>query len=155
MKELVPLAKTYNQLLDDMRSGRISHVIALGGVTPRNDPEDATALGMLGTLVVIASHEGALTDAAHVVLPATSWAEHTGTYVNKKGLHQIAERALFPQGASKPAWELTRMLATALGLEASWSKLKDIRGHLLGGGGGAASTRDVSTATTAAGTGGL
>ena len=29
--------------------------IALGGVTPRNDPEDATALGMLGTLVVIAS----------------------------------------------------------------------------------------------------
>ena len=47
------------------------------------------------------------------------------------------------------------MLATALGLEASWSKLKDIRGHLLGGGGGAASTRDVSTATTAAGTGGL
>ncbi len=159
VKELVPLAKTYNQLLDDMRSGRISHVIALGGITPRNDPEDATALGLLGTLVVIASHEGALTDAAHVVLPATSWAEHAGTYVNRQGLHQVAERALFPQGASKPAWELTRTLATALGLEASWSRLKDIRGHLLGGagaaGGGAASTRDVSTATTAAGTGGL
>jgi NADH-quinone oxidoreductase subunit G len=103
---------------------------------------------------VIASHEGALTDAAHVVLPATSWAEHNGTYVNKKGLHQAAEKALFPQGASKPAWELTKMLATALGLEVGFSRLKDIRASL-GGAAAPAPARDVSTATTAAGTGGL
>ena len=115
-----------------MRSSRISHVIALGGVTPRNDPEDATALGMLGTLVVIAAHDGALTDAAHVVLPATSWAEHTGTYVNRQNIRQVAEKGLIPQGASKPAWELVRQLAVALGVEVGWSKLKDIRGMLVG-----------------------
>jgi NADH-quinone oxidoreductase subunit G len=130
VKELAPTAKTYAQLLDDMRLGRVSHVIALGGVAPRNDPEDATALGMLGTLVVIAAHEGALTDAAHIVLPATSWAEHNGTYVNRAGHHQVAERALFPQGASKPGWELGRMLAVALGLDARWTKLKDVRANL-------------------------
>jgi NADH dehydrogenase/NADH:ubiquinone oxidoreductase subunit G len=142
VKELVPGAKNYAQLLDDMRSGRVSHVIALGGVTPRNDPEDATALGMLGTLVVIASHEGALTDAAHVVLPATSWAEHTGTYVNRQGIRQIADRGLFPLGASKPGWELTKLLAAALGLEMPWSKLKDIRGSLVGS--AAPSSRDLT-----------
>lgn len=134
VRALAPTAKTYAQLLDDVRSGRVSHVIALGGVTPRSEPEDATALGMLGTLVVLAAHEGALTAAAHVVLPATSWAEHNGTYVNRRGHRQVAERALFAQGASKPAWELARMLALALGLDASWTKLKDIRASLANGG---------------------
>ena len=150
MKELAPNARTYLQLLEDMRSGRISHVIALGGVTPRNDPEDATALGMLGTLVVIASHEGALTDAAHVVLPATSWAEHTGTYANRQSLRQVADRALIPQGASRPAWELTKLLATALGLEVPFTRLKDIRAGLLGSSTAAPSTRDVAAITTGA-----
>ncbi len=138
-------SRTYAQLLDDVRSGRISHVISLGGIAPRNDPEDATALGMLGTLVVIAAHEGALADAAHVVLPATSWAEHSGTYVNRQGIRQMADRAIFAQGASKPAWELVKLLATALGLAPSWSKLKDIRGMLVGA---AASTRDMAPAAS-------
>ena len=146
--DLAPGAKTFTQLLDDMRANRISHVIALGGITPRNDPEDATALGMLGTLVVIASHEGALTDAAHVVLPATSWAEHTGTYVNRQGFRQVAEKALLPQGASKPAWELVRLLAVALGLEVGWSKLKDIRSQLTGVVPSTPSTRDLTTPVT-------
>lgn len=144
-------AKTYAQLLDDVRAGRISHVVALGGIAPRNEPEDATALGMLGTLVVVAAHEGAITDAAHVVLPATSWAEHSGTYVNRQGIRQISDRAIFAQGASKPAWELVKLLANALGLEPTWSKIKDIRGELVGA---SASTRDVAgtSATTSSGT---
>jgi NADH-quinone oxidoreductase subunit G len=86
---------------------------------------------MLGTLVVIASHEGTLTDAAHVVLPATSWAEHNGTYVNRQGFHQASDKGLFPQGDSKPAWELARQLGSALGLEVSWAKLKDVRSQLV------------------------
>jgi len=150
VKELVPNARSYVQLLEDMRSGRISHVIALGGVAPRNEPEDATALGMLGTLVVIASHEGALTDAAHIVLPATSWAEHDGTYVNRQGFRQVGGRAILPQGASKPAWELTKLLAAALGLDVPFTRLKDIRAGLVGSGTPAAASRDVAAVTTGA-----
>jgi NADH-quinone oxidoreductase subunit G len=136
--------KSYSQLLDDVRTSRVSHVIALGGVTPRNEPEDATALGMVGTLVVIAAHEGALTDAAHVVLPATSWAEQSGTYVNRQGRHQMTERALFAQGSSKPAWELVRALGAALGLELEWSKLKQIRAALIGAPASASSPTEPS-----------
>jgi NADH dehydrogenase/NADH:ubiquinone oxidoreductase subunit G len=130
VKELVPNAKPFASLVEDVRSGRAAHVIALGGPTPRTDPEDATALGMIGALVVIASHEGALTDAAHVVLPATSWAEHAGTYVNKNGVRQVADKGLEPQGGSLPAWEHVRKLALALGLEPGWTKLKDLRALL-------------------------
>ncbi len=149
VKELAPTAKSYLQLLEDLRSGRISHVIALGGIAARSEPEDATALGMLGTLIVIAAHEGALTDAAHVVLPATSWAEHTGTYVNRQGIRQVADKSLLPQGGSRPAWELTRLLAISLGLDGSalpWSKVKDIRALLVGSSAG--STRDVTVVAT-------
>lgn len=123
-------AKTFANLLDEIRKGSIAHVVALGGITPKNDPEDATALGMLSTLVVVATHEGALTEAAHVVLPATSWAEHSGTYVNKQGYRQIAEKGLEPLGASRPAWEHARLLAKALRVEPTWTKLKDIRTSL-------------------------
>jgi NADH-quinone oxidoreductase subunit G len=127
---LVPGLRPFPQLIDDIRAGRVTHVIALGGVTPRNDPEDATALGMVSTLVVVAAHEGALTEAAHIALPATSWAEHKGTYVNRQGLRQLGEKAIEPQGASRPAWEQLRALAVALGLEPSWTTLKDIRAQL-------------------------
>ncbi|MBX3191656.1 MAG: (2Fe-2S)-binding protein [Labilithrix sp.] len=145
VRELAPNAKTYAQLLDDVRSGRVTHVVALGGLAPRNDPEDATALGMVGTLVVIAAHEGAISDAAHVLLPATSWAEHSGTYVNRQGLRQIAEKGLAPQGASKPAWDHAAMLGRALGLEIGWSKLKEVRAQL---GGSAPSAQTRSEAVT-------
>lgn len=128
--ELQPGARPFTGLIDDIRAGRVSHVVALGGVTPRTDPEDATALAMLSTLVVVAAHEGALTEAAHVVLPATSWAEHSGTYVNRQRIHQVSDKALAPQGDARPAWQLLRSLADALGVEPSWTKLKDVRAHL-------------------------
>jgi NADH-quinone oxidoreductase subunit G len=132
VKELAPNAKPFASFLDDVRSGRVTHAIVLGGASPKNDPEDATALGMIGTLVVVAAHEGSMTDAAHVTLPATSWAEHGGTYVNRQNLRQISDKALEPQGASEPAWQHVRKLATALGVEAGWVKLKDLRGMLVG-----------------------
>jgi NADH-quinone oxidoreductase subunit G len=128
--ELVPTLRPFPQLIEDIRAGKVAHVIALGGVTPRNDPEDATALGMVSTLVVVAAHEGALTEPAHIVLPATSWAEHSGTYVNRQNLRQVADKALEPQGASRPAWQQLRAIAVALGLEPTWTKLKDVRSQL-------------------------
>jgi NADH dehydrogenase/NADH:ubiquinone oxidoreductase subunit G len=69
---------------------------------------------------------------ATVVLPATSWAEHSGTYVNAKGMRQVSEKALEPQGISKPGWRQVSDLASALGYEAQWTKLKQIRAQLIG-----------------------
>jgi NADH-quinone oxidoreductase subunit G len=129
--ELVPTLRPFTQLIDDIKAGRVSHVVALGGVTPRNDPDDVTTLGMVSSLVVVAAHEGALTEAAHVVLPATSWAEQGGTFVNRQQLRQVADKAIEPQGSSRPAWEQLRAIAVALGLEPTWSKLKDIRAQLV------------------------
>jgi NADH-quinone oxidoreductase subunit G len=65
-----------------------------------------------------------------VVLPAASWAEASGTYVNYKGIHQVSEKALEPLGSSKPAWQQLSEIGQALGLDAAWTKLKQIRAKL-------------------------
>ncbi len=130
-KQLVPNARPFSDLLADIKKGSVTHVIALGGATPGDPESDFTALKSLQSLVTIAAHEGPLAKAAAVLLPAASWAEVGGTYTNLKGMRQIAEKAIEPQGSSQPAWKLLADLGRALGVEAQWAKLKDIRARLV------------------------
>jgi NADH-quinone oxidoreductase subunit G len=125
--DLAPGVKPLRALLDDVGAGRITHVIALGGAATV-DPE---ALGA-ATTVTIAAHDGPLARLAAVLLPVTSWAEHSGTYVNAKGMRQVSEKAIEALGVSKPAWKAIAEVAAALGYEPSWAKLQQIRTHLAG-----------------------
>jgi NADH-quinone oxidoreductase subunit G len=80
--------------------------------------------------VTIASHEGPFADSAHVMLPATSWVEASGTFVNAKGMAQEAWKGIDSLGSAAPAWDQIARLANALGYETTWTKLKDIRSKL-------------------------
>jgi formate dehydrogenase alpha subunit len=59
--------------------------------------------------------------AAHVVLPATSFAEKEGTFTNSERRVQRVRAALAPIGQSRPDWEITsdiaRRVARRLGLD--------------------------------------
>jgi NADH-quinone oxidoreductase subunit G len=55
--------------------------------------------------------------AAHVLLPAGSFAETSGTYVNLEGRWQSQGGAAKPLGASRPAWKILRVLGNLLALE--------------------------------------
>ncbi len=112
-------------LLKSLEEGRITHVVALGSALP--DPDRADALSRAKVLVTLSTHDGPLSRAAAVVLPASSWAECDGTFVNAKGLAQESERALFPQGESQPAWKLVAALGAALGHKMVIGKLSDMR----------------------------
>jgi len=131
VKELAPAARSFGQLIDDVAATRVTHIIALGGSIPTVDAHVAATLKMPRALVTIASNEGPLVEVAHVVLPACSWAEASGTYVNAKGMRQSSDKAIAPLGSSLPAWEQIAKIARALGLDASWTKLKDIRAKVL------------------------
>jgi NADH-quinone oxidoreductase subunit G len=140
VKELAPEAGSFSDLLADVTAGRVTHVVALGGATPTSEPKDLATLQTLRALVTLASHEGPLAEAAHVVFPVTSWAEASGTYVNAKGIRQQADAAIAPLGSARPAWEVLAQVARALGFEPNWPKLREIRAKLSG-----------SSAVTAAG----
>jgi NADH-quinone oxidoreductase subunit G len=129
VKLLAPEAKPFSALTDDIAAGRVTHVIALGGETP-GGLSDVETLSRVGALIVIASHDGPLVKAARVVLPAASWAEASGTYVNAKSMAQVADKAIEPQGSSKAGWQQVAALASALGFEMPLKKLKEVRAQL-------------------------
>ncbi len=116
--------KPFEDFAKDVARGAITHVIALGGETPAE--VDLSNV----QIVTVAAYEGALTKAAKVVLPATSWAEASGTYVNAKGMAQVADKALEPQGLSEPGWKLLAALGQALGYDCTWAKLREVRERL-------------------------
>jgi NADH-quinone oxidoreductase subunit G len=118
--------RPFTDLLAAVRAGKYSHVIVLGADVPV-DPKELSALAKLKSLVVITAHEGPLVSQTAVVLPATSWAEADGTFVNHKGLAQRSERAIPPQGDSQPAWQWVVAVARALGHKMAFSKLPELR----------------------------
>lgn len=105
---------------------RFDAVIALGNAVDVDETEAKRALKST-KLVTIGAHEGPLVAAAKVALPATSWAEAAGTYVNKKGLAQQSDHALRPLGDSEAGWLLVAKLGRALGYAMTWKKLSEIR----------------------------
>jgi NADH-quinone oxidoreductase subunit G len=53
---------------------------------------------------------------AHVMLPAGTFAETSGTYVNLEGRWQSFAGAATPLGQSRPAWKILRVLGNMMGL---------------------------------------
>src|SRR5206468_11350538 len=107
--------------------GRYRRGIALGAEVPADAESTGAALSKLQALVTIAAHEGPLVATASVALPACTWAEAEGTYVNARGMAQRSERAIDPRGESRPAWEILARLGEALGYATHWKKLKEVR----------------------------
>ncbi|MGO9592162.1 MAG: NADH-quinone oxidoreductase subunit NuoG [Steroidobacteraceae bacterium] len=56
--------------------------------------------------------------AAHILLPAATFAETSGTYVNLEGRWQSQGGAAKPLGVSRPAWKILRVLGNLLELAA-------------------------------------
>ncbi len=127
VKKMAPAARPIEDLLEAVLAGRHTHVIALGSDLPGSPDLLEAPLANLSALVTVASHQGPLVRRAQVVLPACTWAEAEGTYVNSRGMSQKSERAIDPKGQSRPAWELIALLGESLGYATRWRKLKDVR----------------------------
>ncbi|MBX3181283.1 MAG: (2Fe-2S)-binding protein [Polyangiaceae bacterium] len=110
-------------LLAAIEAGQITHVLALSSVAPC----EVEALQRLKRLVLITPFDGPLAGYADVLLPAATWAESTGTFVNFKGMAQESERAIRPEADARPAWKLIGALGRALGYAIDWQRLSDVR----------------------------
>jgi NADH-quinone oxidoreductase subunit G len=118
--------RPFAELVKGIEAGRTNTCIALGSDLEVDAADAQSALSKLKGVVTIAAHDGPLAKAAHIALPAASWAEAEGTYVNRQGLPQRSERALMPRGDARPAWEIVARLARALGYAMDWKKLADV-----------------------------
>jgi NADH-quinone oxidoreductase subunit G len=118
-------AKPFVDLVGALKEGKVGVLIALGSAI--GNPNDAAALKDAKNFVALSTHDGPIADHAGVVLPASSWAEADGTFVNRTGLRQESDRAINPQGASRPAFRWVQELAKLLSLSLPWKKPSELR----------------------------
>ena len=85
-----------------------------------------------GSLKVYIGHHG--DKGAHnadIILPAASYAEKDGTYVNTEGRVQFAEKAVFAPGDAREDWTILRALADALGVNVGFDSFNELQASMI------------------------
>jgi NADH-quinone oxidoreductase subunit G len=90
------------------------------------DEYDMAAMGK-AFVVYIGSHGDAGAHRADVILPAATYTEKSGTYVNTEGRVQVTSRAVFPPGDAKEDWAIIRALSGAMGKPLPFNSLTQLR----------------------------
>ena len=97
---------------------------------PESDAERALRQAELVVAVTPFASE-ALRKVAHILLPAGTFAETSGTYVNLEGIWQSQTGAAAPVGESRPAWKILRVLGNLLGLSGfEYQSSEDVQAEL-------------------------
>ena len=100
----------------------------VGVTSPRASPSSG-AKEALARCEFLVCQELFLTETAalaHVVLPATSYAEKDGTFTNTEGLVQPVRTAIDPIGESRPDWEILSTLSVLMGYPIEYGDAKEI-----------------------------
>ncbi len=118
--------KPFTELMEKLTKDSYRYVIGLGSEIEVDGAEVRNELLRLKGVVAICSHDGPLSNAAHIALPACSFAEVAGTYVNKDGIAQRAEPVLEPLGSAYPAWQIVVALGRVMGFDIDWQSRSDL-----------------------------
>jgi NADH-quinone oxidoreductase subunit G len=119
----------------DMLARPLKSYLLIGGVEPWSDVPGADAARALGQAELVVAvtpfATGALRTVAHVLLPAGTFAETSGTYVNLEGLWQSQTGAAAPVGEARPGWKILRVLGNLLGLSGfEYQSSEEVRAEL-------------------------
>ncbi|HEV7435751.1 MAG TPA: NADH-quinone oxidoreductase subunit NuoG, partial [Pseudorhizobium sp.] len=82
--------------------------------------------------VYIGSHGDNGAHHADVILPAATYTEKSGTWVNTEGRVQMGNRAGFPPGEAREDWAIIRALSDVLGHKLPFDSLSALRTQLYG-----------------------
>jgi len=81
--------------------------------------------------VYIGHHGDKGAHSADIILPAASYAEKDGTYVNTEGRVQFAEKAVFAPGDAREDWTILRALADALDVEVGFDSFDQLQSAMI------------------------
>ncbi|HUA23726.1 MAG TPA: NADH-quinone oxidoreductase subunit NuoG [Steroidobacteraceae bacterium] len=119
----------------DMLARPLKSYVLVGGVEPWIDSPGSDAARTLGQAELVVAITPFATEAlrkvAHVLLPAGTFAETSGTYVNLEGVWQSQTGAAAPVGESRPGWKVLRVLGNLLNLAGfEYQSSEDVREEL-------------------------
>jgi len=109
---------TSTTAIDAMADGKLRGLYVLGENIMMSHPDQNHVRKMLQNLEFLVVQEifpTLTTQLAHVVLPATSFAEKDGTFTSTERRVQRVRKAIEPVGQSKPDWEILCEIARRAG----------------------------------------
>jgi formate dehydrogenase major subunit len=121
------------EMLDAAVEGRIKAMWICGYDIAQSDPDVehvVAALSNLEFLVVQEIFENETSSFAHVVLPAASFLEKSGTFTNAERRMQVVEAAATPPGAAKTDLEIFKLVAEGLGSELPYDGPEDVMAEI-------------------------
>src|SRR3984885_4722305 len=116
---------TVVEVIKGIIAGNVKGMYLMRDTRARSDPAAAHARGALAKLDMLVVQDIFLTETAYladVILPASSFAEKTGTFTNTDRFVQIGRQALNPPGKSRQDLEIIIDLGKRLGLSWSYGK---------------------------------
>jgi formate dehydrogenase major subunit len=120
---------TQMEILEAAGSGRIRGLYVVGANPAMTNPNLAAtrkALAALDHLIVQDLFPTETAAFADVILPAAALAERCGTVTNTDRYIQLLAPAVPAPGAARPDWEITRDLASRMGLSWSYRSVGDV-----------------------------
>ena len=111
---------TVVEIMDAVHAGDIRGMYVLGENPAMSDPDVEHARDALAKLDHLVVQDIFLTETANyadVILPASAWAEKTGTVTNTNRQVQMGRPAVPPPGEAREDWAITVDLAKRLGLD--------------------------------------
>ncbi|MDP2167171.1 MAG: NADH-quinone oxidoreductase subunit NuoG [Thermodesulfovibrionales bacterium] len=112
------------------KPGGLKAVYIVGEDPVVNFPNASKITETLRALEFLVVQDIALTQTAglaHVVLPASSWAEKDGTFINAEGLCQTIRKLVDAPGQAMPDWQIIRNLSLAMGKDIGAGRLEDVQ----------------------------
>jgi formate dehydrogenase alpha subunit len=121
--------KNSPQMMTAAKEGKIK-ALYIWGEDPGQTHGDLTnireALSSLNFLVYQDLFFTKTAELAHVVLPASSFAEKEGTFANTERRVRLLRRAIPPVGSSRPDWEIFQELSSRLGLPTDFNASSEV-----------------------------
>ncbi len=117
------------EMLDRARAGLVKAMFVVGENPVGSLPAQVRAEESLRQLELLVCQELFLTETAalaHVVLPAASAMEKSGTFTNTEGHVQAIRPAVEPQAESRPDWEVFSALSILMGRPLDYADSRDI-----------------------------
>ena len=120
---------TVTEIMDAVHEGDITSMYVLGENPAMSDPDADHARAALAKLDHLVVQDIFLTETANyadVILPASAWAEKTGTVTNTNRQVQMGRPAIAPPGDAREDWWITVELAKRIGLDWTYRHPREV-----------------------------
>ncbi|WP_118133115.1 formate dehydrogenase subunit alpha [Oceanicella sp. SM1341] len=120
---------TVVEIMDAMYRGEIRGMYILGENPAMSDPDVEHARNAMAKLEHLVVQDVFLTETANyadVILPASAWAEKTGTATNTNRQVQMGRPAVPPPGEAREDWRIIVALARKLGLDWDYDHPREV-----------------------------